>query len=385
MPCVELPALGDRPAARLLQASWVETLPASVARWFASLSCPVPGHWPIAVQARHAWSVDATSLALDLAQMLGLPLPDASVQAAFAALDAQQDAVTGFLHEPHCHELDDATPRIHEMSGTYLAYQTAAVQLAWGRAPRHRYAFHDALRRPGALERYMAENMPWDRAPMGAGNMCDHAATMFRANACFFGDGSQALVQRMRAWLDANQNPATGLWGALSAQGRNGLVQAGYHLMRGIHFADDAPPAWCERILDTTLASLDENAVFADGQAEGCHDMDHFVVLERMLHYTNGHREAAVRSWCQRRLEHLQALHRSDGGFSFEAAGSIANHNRHLITDGQAQSDLVGSVFYLETVLRQCSVLGLAVPWRTSASHGVPQHPTTARSSAPSR
>ncbi|MBL8348997.1 MAG: hypothetical protein JNL87_01670 [Burkholderiaceae bacterium] len=358
-------AAAAEPAAR----AWWSDLALSVPRWFVALPCPAPGRWPLAARALHPWSVDATSLALDLAQMLALPVPAA---AAFAALDGQQEPATGFFHEPHRAELDATVPRIHEMSGTYFGYQVAAVQLAWGRRPRHRYAFYDPLRAGGALERYMAENMPWGRAPMGAGNMCDHAATMLRANARFFDDGSEVLLQRMRRWLDARQDPATGLWGALQAQGRNGLVQAGYHLMRGLHFADDAPPAWPERILDTTLASLAESAVFAEGQGEGCHDMDHFVVLERLLHYTNGHREAEVRGWCARRLEQLHCLHRADGGFSFEAAGSITNHNRHEVTAGQAQSDLVGTVFYLETLLRQCRVLGLAVPWQSSASHGVP-------------
>lgn len=350
---------------------WWIGLQTRVAAWFDTLPCPAPGRWPIAAQALHPWSVDATALALDLAQMLGLDLPAATIDAAFAALDGQQDPATGFFHEPHAAELDASVHRIHEMSGTYLGYQVAAVMLAAGRAPRHRFAFYDPLLPAGRLERYMAGNMPWQRAPMGAGNMCDHGATMLRANARFFDPEAIEAVQRMRRWLDAHQDPRTGLWGAELAQGRNGLVQAGYHLMRGLHFADGTPPAWCERITDTTLASLDENAVFTAGQGEGCHDMDHFVVLERMLHFTNGYRAADVRAWCARRIEQLQALHRPDGGFSFEAAGSITNHNRHDVTLGQPQGDLVGTVFFLETLLRQCRVLGMAVPWRTSASHGV--------------
>jgi hypothetical protein len=301
--------------------------------------------------------------------MLDLQVP---TEAAFATLDAQQDAATGFLHEPHRDELDDSVPRIQEMSGTYFGYQAAAVQQAYGRAPCHRYAFYDTLRPSGALEEYMAEKMPWGRAPMGAGNMCDHAATMLRANERFFADGSMEVVERMRVWLDAHQNPSTGLWGSRSSQGLNGLVQAGYHLMRGIHFVDDSPPAWGERIIDSTLASLEESPMFLAGQGEGCHDMDHFVVLERLLHYTNGYREAEIRLWCERRLEHLRHLHRADGGFSFEASGSIANHNRHEVTDGQAQSDLVGTVFYLETVFRQCRVLGIKTDWGSSVTHGEP-------------
>jgi hypothetical protein len=352
---------------------WWIGLQTRVAAWFDTLPCPAPGRWPIAAQALHPWSVDATALALDLAQMLGLDLPAATIDAAFAALDGQQDPATGFFHEPHAAELDASVHRIHEMSGTYLGYQVAAVLLAVDRAPRHRFAFHDPLLPAGRLERYMAENMPWNRAPMGAGNMCDHGATMLRANARFFDPGAMEAVQRMRRWLDAHQDPRTGLWGAESAQGKNGLVQAGYHLMRGLHFTDGEAPAWCERITDTTLASLAESAVFTDGQGEGCHDMDHFVVLERMLHFTNGYRAGEVRAWCARRLDHLQALHRLDGGFSFEAAGSITNHNRHDVTRGQAQSDLVGSVFYLETLLRLCAVVGETVHWRSSASHGCAQ------------
>lgn len=347
---------------------WWQGLTVRAGAWFSGLPCPQAGQWPLAAQALHPWSVDATSLALDLAQMLALPVPAA---AAFAALDGQQDATTGFFHEPHAPELDGTVPRIHEMSGTYLGYQVAAVMLAAGRAPKHRFAFYDPLMLAGRLEQYMAENMPWDRAPMGAGNMCDHAATMLRANARFFDRGALEAVRRMRRWLDAHQDTATGLWGAEAAQGKNGLVQAGYHLMRGLHFFDDKPPAWCERITDTTLASLAECAVFAQGQGEGCHDMDHFVVLERMLHFTNGYRQADIRSVCARRIEQLQCLHRADGGFSFEAAGSITNHNRHEVTGGQYQSDLVGTVFFLETLLRQCRALGLPVAWRPSVTHGV--------------
>ncbi len=371
---LDAPLVAETPsaaAAASAVAPWWTGLQDRAAAWFTALHCPSPGCWPIAAQALHPWSVDATSLALDLAQMLGLDLPAPTRAAAFATLDGQQHPATGFFHEPHAAELDASVPRIHEMSGTYLGYQVAAVMLQAGRAPRHRFAFYDPLLPAGRLERYMAENMPWERAPMGAGNMCDHGATMLRANARFFDPAAQEAVGRMRRWLDAHQDPRTGLWGAEAAQGKNGLVQAGYHLMRGLHFHDDAPPAWCERITDTTLASLAACSQFAPGQGEGCHDMDHFVVLERMLRFTNGYRGGEIRDWCARRLEQLQCLHRSDGGFSFEAAGSITNHNRHDVTLGQAQSDLVGTVFYLETLLRQCRVLGLPVPWRSSATHGV--------------
>ena len=76
-----------------------------------------------------------------LTLLAGLPAPTRAV--AFATLDGQQHPATGFFHEPHAAELDASVPRIHEMSGTYLGYQVAAVMLQAGRAPRHRFAFYD--------------------------------------------------------------------------------------------------------------------------------------------------------------------------------------------------------------------------------------------------
>ena len=35
--------------------------------------------------------------------------------------------------------------------------------------------------------------------------------------------------------------------------------------------------------------------MFSDGIGEGCHDMDHFVVLERGLKMTNGCRENDIK------------------------------------------------------------------------------------------
>lgn len=349
---------------------WWEGLETRVAGWLPGVEAPGhPGCYRLARVALHPRSIDATSLALDLRQMLGQRADPAG---ALDFFDACQDPATGFYHEPHRDELDASVPRIHEMSGTYFGYQVGAVLLALDRPPRHPFAFYEPLRPAGVLERYMAENMPWRRAPMGAGNMCDHGATMMRANARFFDPSWSEMLLRMRAWLDAAQDPVTGLWGAEAPQGKNGLVQAGYHLMRGLHFHDDAPPAWCERITDTTLASLAECGVFQDGQGEGCHDMDHFVVLERMLRFTNGYREADIRAACERRLLQLRHLHREDGAFSFESQGSITNHNRHEVTAGLPQSDLVGTVFFLETILRQLRVLGLPVAWGSSVTHGVP-------------
>lgn len=347
---------------------WWQDIAASVADWLPSVRSPAPGLYRLSRHAFHSCSVDATSLALDLNLMLGKAPPD--LAAALQFFDSRQEEATGFYHEEFVQELDLSVHRILEMSGTYFGYQVAAVLLALDRAPKYPFRFYEQFLAGGAMERYMTENMPWQRAPMGAGNMVDHGATMMRANIRFGDARYGEVLARMYAWLEGHQDPHTGLWGAQSAQGRNGLVQGGYHLMRGLYFSDDRAPNYPERITDTTLASLSECEVFRSGSGEGCHDMDHFVVLERMLKFSNGYRERDIRAACEIRLQQLEHLHREDGAFSFEAKGSITNHNRYEVTPGHPESDLVGTVFYMETLYRILNVLGLEPAWASSASHG---------------
>lgn len=351
------------------EAYWWQGLRSRVENWLPTVRSDRDGLFKLSRQAYHAYSIDATSLAIDLHLMLGIEYP--GLRQALEFFDAQQEEETGFYHEPFVHELDLSIDRILEMSGTYFGYQVSAVLMALGEAPKYPYRFYEQFLPIHAIERYMDERMPWSRAPMGAGNMVDHGATMMRANIKFGDTRYQEVLDRMYKWLDVHQDPNTGFWGSETAQGKNGLVQAGYHIMRGMHFSDDRAPNHLERIIDTTLASLNECGIFLDGCGEGCHDMDHFVVLERMLRFINGYREKDIRAVCERRLKQIQCLHREDGGFSFEASGSITNHNRYQVTPGYQESDLVGTVFYLETIYRLMLVLGLQPEWLSSSTHGV--------------
>lgn len=350
---------------------WWDWLPEKVVNWIPDIvsgKTDTQGLYKVSKHAYHDYSIDATSLALDLHKMLGIaPLDTIS---SFKFFNNQQEEETGFYHEPFVSELDLSVDRILEMSGTYLGYQVATVLMAYNRKPKYSYRFYEQFLPQGTIEIYMSNNMPWNQSPMGAGNMVDHGATMMRANACFGDARYLEVLERMYQWLKENQYGQTGLWGEEAAQGKNGLVQGGYHLMRGLYFQDNRQPDYVEKITDTTLASLDECAVFSDGNGEGCHDMDHFVVLERMLHFSNGYREADICSACERRLEQLRTMKCKDGAFSFEAKGSITNHNRYEVTPGLNESDIVGTVFYMETIFRILSILGYKVNWHSSVSHG---------------
>jgi len=327
------------------------------------------GKYKLSQNAFHRHSIDATSLALDLKYMLNLPQD--TLNESLEYFNQHQEKETGFFHESFVDELDYSIDRIKEMSGTYLGYQVSAILLEFEVTPKYYFKFYEQFLKGKDIKEYMSNFMPWNRAPMGAGNMCDHGITMMRMNIKMGYEEYQEVIDKMYEWFEENQDKNTGLWGNLETQGRNGLVQAGYHLMRGSYFYDKKEIKYIEKIIDTTIDSIKECPILKEGIGEGCHDMDHFVILERGLYVTNGYRENEIKSIASQRLEQLEVMQKNDGGFSFEANNSITNHNRYDVTPGLSESDLVGTVFYLETILRINKILGEEVKWKSSATHGV--------------
>ena len=339
-----------------------------IKNWLDNLQISL-GKYKLSKNAFHKDSIDATSLALDLKYMLGLKQD--TLKESLEYFNQHQEKETGFFHEPFVDELDDSIYRIKEMSGTYLGYQVSAILLELGVTPKYHFKFYEQFLKEKDIKEYMSNFMPWNKAPMGAGNMCDHGITMMRMNIKMGYEKYQEVIDKMYEWFEENQDKDTGLWGKLEVQGKNGLVQAGYHLMRGSYFYDKKEIKYIEKIIDITIDSIKECPVFSNGVGEGCHDMDHFVILERGLYLTNGYRENDIKSIASQRLEQLEIMKKDDGGFSFEAKNSITNHNRYDVTLGFPESDLVGTVFYLETILRIKKILGEKVEWKSSATHGV--------------
>jgi hypothetical protein len=327
------------------------------------------GKYKLSKNAFHKDSLDATSLALDLKHMLGVWQD--SLNESLSYFNKNQEKVTGFFHEPFVSELDTSIDRVLEMSGTYLGYQVGAIMLTLDVQPKHHFRFYEQFLKDRNIKEYMSNFMPWDKAPMGAGNMIDHGVTMMRMNIKMGHIEYEEVICDIYNWLEINQDKKTGLWGSVKPQGNNGLVQAGYHLMRGTYFYDKKEINYLEEIVDTTIKSINECPIFKDGVGEGCHDMDHFVILEQGLKQTNGYRENDIKSIVSQRLEQLEVMKKLDGGFSFEANNTITNHNRYAVTAGVNESDLVGTVFYLETILRINNILGIKSDWESSATHGV--------------
>lgn len=340
----------------------------NIKNWLNTLET-AQGKYKLSKNAFHKDSLDATSLALDLKYMLNIE--QNTLDESLKYFNQYQEEQTGFFYEPFVNELDTSIERILEMSGTYLGYQVGAIMLALDIQPKYHFKFYEQFLKDRDIKEYMSNFMPWCKAPMGAGNMIDHGVTMMRMNIKMGYSDYEEVISDMYDWLDSNQDKKTGLWGSIKPQGNNGLVQAGYHLMRGTYFYDKKEIKYLEKIIDTTIKSIKECPIFKDGVGEGCHDMDHFVILEQGLELTNGYKENDIKSIASQRLEQLAIMKKDDGGFSFEANNTITNHNRYDVTAGKCESDLVGTVFYLETILRLNNILGIKSDWQSSATHGV--------------
>ena len=67
-------------------------------------------------------------------------------------------------------------------------------------------------------------------------------------------------------------------------------------------------------------------------------------------------------------------MRKKDEGFSFKTNNSVKVHNYYNVSPGYPESDMQGTVFYLQTILSILRILE-EVPeqiWKDSVTHGCP-------------
>lgn len=349
---------------------WYDSKPKSISDWLNKMWNNDKSAYRLSASSIYKHSIDATTLGLDLCQMLNIK--EKNLKKSLEYLDQRQDPKTGFYYEDYVDSLDKTNHRYLEIAGTYLGFQTSSLFLYHDLKPKYLYNFYRQFIFDRSIKNYMTNNMPWRNAPTGAGGMVDQAATMIRCNMHFGEVEYCEVIENMYNWLNENQNEDTGLWGNIESRGLSGLILAAYHLMRGMYFIDKLIPNYPEKIIDSILQSLNETDLLQVGAGEACHDMDHFVMLERMFFYTDHcYRKDEIISQTEKRIIHLRKMVMVDGGFSFTSDGTIKNHYGYNVTTGDLESDMVGTVFYMETLFRMLLILGEKPKWKSSITHGV--------------
>ena len=239
--------------------SLIVELHESVAKWLTSMQFKGEyGRFKMCAHAYKPYSIDASSLAADLTYMFSLPLTKEEKLNQERFFDSHQDKSTGFFHEKfYKKELDEKRiPRVIEMSGTYFGFQVGGAYRAVDAKPKKEFSFYRKYIRKEEIKEYMDKKFPWKISPWGAGGMVDSVSTMLRLNIEMGFDESQEALDAMFEWLDSHQSATTGFWGDVSVQGINGVINGGYHIMRGTYLWHKKKYKYPEKLIDTILKKL---------------------------------------------------------------------------------------------------------------------------------
>lgn len=231
-------------------------------------------------------------------------------------LRAGQDPETGLV--PPFEEADPSTDPEQLPDGD-AAYHVLCVGYALdllGTGFRHPVR---AVARLGAdpLVRLL-DALPWATAAWGAGHRVDAVGTALRWNlerGCPGGGTAEALF----GWLTLHADPGTGMWGTVPGSGeRLQVVNGFYRATRGTFAQFGVPLPYPRQVVDTVLAHVTDDRLFAPERQNACNVLDVAHPLWLAGRQT-AHRRADVTEVARRLLRDALGRWVDGQGFGFAA------------------------------------------------------------------
>ena len=285
--------------------------------------------------------------AVEVAAMFERIAPGCSRAEWITRLREFQDAETGLVPEylPG-HEPAGAPPLVHANPDNTRRYNTMIVNYALEclGSTLARPVTNAAAITPQARLRKQLAALPWADNTWGAGDWIDCYGSSLLPNAKYF--GHRPPFGALFAWLDANCDPETGLWGCATEKERllqpvNGF----YRLTRGTYAQYGRPLPHAERAIDTILLHSTDRAFFAGGKDNACNVLDVVHPLWLCLRQTT-HRRAEAETWVAKRLPKYLGCWVRNHGFDF----FIANRK-----PGLQGTEMWLSILWLMSELLGCS------------------------------
>ena len=320
-----------------------------------------------------ARSIDALSLHIDLAYMLGREITFTQYT---QWILQQQDSFTGFFYETFSQSelAGHQHPRVKEMVGTYLGFQVSSLFLRLSIKAKEfkfwRFLFED----DEAIQGYLRA-MPWTRSPWGAGGWVDSIGTMLFANYNWgYNSRYKYCFDQLLHWLSTNQCPTSGLWGSNEIQGVQGQINGAYHLLRGTFFLSNTPLTFNSLALyDSVIDYSKSSQEFSENGGDACNDLDLSFLLYKLNILHPSHRKDEVVHFASTRFHQLSLNLNKDGLFGFFRNKSQDFHNYHFVGPSvSGSSDIQGVVFYLTTLFYLIKIIepDAKLPWIPSLTHG---------------
>mgnify|MGYP005845078927 FL=1 len=197
---------------------------------------------------------------------------------------------------------------------TYFALQALD---ALGSAPIYPIAVQTRWSTPQAFVAWM-ESLDWSNAWLESNRVMFALAFLVHAVEQY---NQQAMVNVYHAaldWLDAQQDPETGVWGTdQGASLLNGMAAA-YHFLPFYEYVF-RPIRYLNQMIDTTLALQQSDGLFGAQPGGGaCEDLDAIGVLGVAARYSR-HRSEEVKRAAIRAFWSLWNAQNEDGGFGYAA------------------------------------------------------------------
>jgi hypothetical protein len=340
--------------------------------WIANISIG-GGKYKFASHACDPYSLDATSLAVDLKNMLKMStLKDGDEIKKY--INGYQSGKDGFYHEvfEEKYLFGKNNTKTIEMSATYLSFQICGLLRLLNMLPKYEFKYYRGLLKEAAMKKYLRNNLPWEKSPWGAGGMIDSMSTMISTNIKSGYEEYAEAHESILKWLEENQDPGTGLWGNISVQGYEGVVNGGYHALRGTYIWHNRRFNKARKIIDTLIKYISTSINFKALSGNGCCDLDAFFLLSECVKLEPDYRYEQICEIVYTRLVQLDVFKKKDGGFSFFPNSAEDEHNYYKVTKGFNESDVQGGVFYLQTLLSMYQILhpGKGLDFNNSFTHG---------------
>jgi hypothetical protein len=157
-------------------------------------------------------------------------------------------------------------------------------------------------------------------------------------------------------WLDAQQDPSTGLWGTNGLCSNFAAMCGGYHQLIVYNYCR-RPVHYKEALLDATLALQHEDGGFAPrGGGGACEDVDAVDILVKMYEQTD-YRHEDVRQALRRALKSILQKHLRDGGFVYRWGRPFVHMGMTRTATPANTSNLFATWFRVHTIALICQVL----------------------------
>ncbi len=276
-----------------------------------------------------------------------LPLSQRQARSWAQWLGTMQDPATGQFIDVELERHLPSIPR-HGRSALwnhrrYVTKQAQCAMLLLGQVPEHEIRDEQLGFDPAreSIEAHLA-SFDWSRDPWSGGSAAANSLATLDYQVRRGRHELIPIIARGIAWLEAQQDPTTGLWGAADCHHRL-RINSGLKVITRLFSTFRRRLQYPDKVVDSVLANWQDGQYFRvdNPQLNACDEMNSLVLAATALRFTDHRRDEIVHG-ARQRIEWFRVFRRSDGAFSLLPMGSIRQLNDIAMTDGQDQGDIHG-------------------------------------------